>query len=75
MCSSKVFGGHSYSAPKVEPVAPAPTTVQAADVNADSGANERKDKRRRGRSSTELSTDRDTILGGLGTTGTRQTLG
>lgn len=64
MCTGKKA---SYSAPKVDP---APTTVQPADVEADTTTPER--KRRRGRSSTELSTDRDTILGGAGT---RETLG
>lgn len=64
MCTAKKA---SYTPPKVDP---APTTVQPADVSADESTPER--KRRRGRSSTELSTDRDTILGG---TGTRTTLG
>jgi len=64
MCTSKA---PSYSAPKVDP---APTTVQAADV--DTTAATTTQRRKRGRGSNQLSTDRDTILGG---TGTRNTLG
>lgn len=67
MCVSKKTP--SYTAPQVDP---APTTVSSADVGTDqsAAANQR---RRRGRSSTELSTDRDTILGASGNT--RSTLG
>ena len=67
-----VGGGHStpsYTAPKVDP---APTTVSSADVGTDQTASTSQ-KRRRGHSSTELSTDRDTILGATGST--RSTLG
>lgn len=56
--------GKSPSAPSVPKPSPAPTAVQAADVQAtDNGA--RKEARRRGRGSTMTSTDRDTILGQL----------
>lgn len=55
------IGKSAPSAPKPDP---APTAVQAADVRAtDNG--KRKESRRRGRSSTMTSTDRDTILGQL----------
>lgn len=67
-----VGGGHStpsYTAPKVDP---APTTVSSADVGTDQTASNSQ-RRRRGRGSTELSTDRDTILGSAGST--RSTLG
>ena len=56
--------GHRPSTPSVPKPDPAPTAVQAADVQAtDNG--ERKEARRRGRGSTMISTDRDTILGQL----------
>lgn len=56
--------GKNPSAPSAPKPDPAPTAVQAADVQAtDKG--ERKEARRRGRSSTMTSTDRDTILGQL----------
>lgn len=56
--------GKSPSVPSAPKPDPAPTAVQAADVQAtDNG--KRKEVRRRGRSSTMTSTDRDTILGQL----------
>lgn len=55
-------GGGSYTPPKIDP---APTVVQSSDVQADSGKNERKERRRVSRESTIRSLDRDTILGGL----------
>jgi hypothetical protein len=60
MCSGG--GGGSYTPPKIDP---APTVVQNSDVQADSGKNERKERRRVNRESTIRSLDRDTILGGL----------
>lgn len=67
MCTAK-----KVSAPVVKPADPTPTTVQPADVSTGDNV-ERANKRRRGRGSTELSTDRASILGGLG--GGRSTLG
>ena len=55
----------SSSAPSVPKADPVPTAVQSADVQADKGSTERKERRRGGRSSTMTSTDRDTILGAL----------
>lgn len=66
MCTKK---SANYTAPKVDP---APTAVQAADVGTDTGMSTQ--KRRRGHASTELSTDRQTILGSL-MGGNRTTLG
>jgi hypothetical protein len=76
MCSG-IFGGGSspsYEAPKPVRVDPAPTAVQSADVEADTNNNKKKDRRR---VSTRLSTDRDSILGGLvsGDNGSRDKLG
>lgn len=69
MCSGG--GGGSYTAPKVDP---APTTVQSSDI--DTSSTQTQQRRRRGRSSTMLSTDRNTILGSLANSdGTRNTLG
>lgn len=65
MCMSR-----SVSTPKVDP---APTAVQAADVQADTGNKERRERRRGGWQSTMLSDDRNTILGSL--TGGRDKLG
>ena len=65
MCSG-IFGGGSspsYEQPKPVKVDPAPTPVQSADVEADADNNKKKKDRRR--VSTRLSTDRDSILGGL----------
>jgi len=62
MCMGGGGGGSSYTPPKVDP---APTVVKSADVQADSGKNERKERRRVNRESTIRSLDRDTILGGL----------
>lgn len=74
MCSG-IFGGGSpsYEAPKPVRVDPAPTAVQSADVEAGSN-NKKKDRRR---AVTRLSTDRDSILGGLtsASTGGRDKLG
>jgi len=56
--------GRSPSTPSVPKPDPAPTAVQAADVQATNNG-ERKEARRRGRDSTMTSTDRDTILGQL----------
>lgn len=68
MCSGG-GGGDNYTPPKVDP---APSVVQPSDVGSkDSAA--KAQKRRHGRSSTMLSSDRDTILGTL--TGGRTTLG
>ena len=57
--------GKSPSTPSVPKPDPAPTAVQAADVQANTGSVERKDRRRVNRNSMEQSTDRDTILGQL----------
>lgn len=75
MCSG-IFGGGSspsYEAPKPVRVDPAPTAVQSADVEAGNN-NKKKDRRR---AVTRLSTDRDSILGGLtsDSTGGRDKLG
>jgi hypothetical protein len=59
MCSG---GGGGYTPPRIDP---APTVVRNSDVQADSGKNERKERRRVNRESTIRSLDRDTILGGL----------
>ena len=67
MCTS--HSAPSYTAPKVDPT---PTTVQSSDVDTTTATQQQ--RRKRGRSSTQLSSDRDTILGGL-TDGTRNTLG
>lgn len=69
MCSGGGGGGGSYTPPKVDP---APTVVQSSDVGSGDGA-AKAQKRRHGRASTMLSSDRDTILGTL--TGGRTTLG
>ena len=62
------MGGHKASVPETPKVDPAPTTVQASDV--DTGGQETKKKERRGRGSTVLE-DRGSILGNLGnSTGT-----
>lgn len=67
MCTG---GGGSYTPPKVDP---APTVVQSSDVGSNDGATQSQ-KRKHGRASTMLSSDRDTILGGA-TSGGRTTLG
>lgn len=67
MCTS--HSAPSYTPPKVDP---APTTVQASDVETTTAAQTQ--RRKRGRSSTQLANDRGTILGSLGD-GTRTTLG
>jgi len=67
MCGSKLFGGgSSYTAPKVEQVAPTPQAVTTSDVTDDaSGISQEVEKQRkkRGYASTRTSTDRDTIAG------------
>lgn len=71
MCS----GG--YSAPSVQKVDPAPTNVnQGSPIDTES--TQHSQRRKRGRSTNNLSSDRQTILGALaGDTGssTRSTLG
>lgn len=67
MCTG---GGGSYTPPKVDP---APTVVQSSDVGSNDGATQSQ-KRKHGRASTMLSSDRDTILGGA-TGSWRTTLG
>lgn len=67
MCTG---GGGSYTPPKVDPP---PTTVQVSDVGSNDGAAQAQ-KRKHGRASTMLSSDRDTILGGATGSG-RTTLG
>ncbi|MBF1706517.1 MAG: hypothetical protein HXO80_07615 [Selenomonas sp.] len=67
MCTG---GGGSYTPPKVDP---APTVVQSSDVGSNDGATQSQ-KRKHGRASTMLSSDRDTILGGATGSG-RTTLG
>jgi hypothetical protein len=59
----------SVSTPAAPRVDPAPTVVQPADVQADTGSGdkERREQERRKRAGTALATDRDTILGGVGT--------
>lgn len=64
--------GHKTSVPETPKVDPAPTTVQAADV--DTGGEEKKKKDRRGRGSTVLE-DRGSILGNLGGNNTGSTSG
>ena len=68
MCSGG-GGGRSYTPPKVDPV---PTVVQSSDVGTSDAT--KSQKRRHGRASTMLSSDRDTILGGATGNG-RTTLG
>lgn len=68
MCSGG-GGGGSYTPPKVDP---APTVVQSSDVGTSDAI--KSQKRRHGRASTMLSSDRDTILGGATGNG-RITLG
>jgi len=71
MCTGGSGGGASYTPPKVDP---APTSVQSSDIGSgDSAA--KAQKRRHGRASTMLSSDRDTILGTLTGNGGRTTLG
>lgn len=71
MCSGGGGGGGYVAPPKVDP---APTVVQSSDVGSgDSAA--KSQKRRHGRASTMLSSDRDTILGTLTGGGGRNTLG
>jgi hypothetical protein len=71
MCSGGGGGGGYVAPPKVDP---APTMVQSSDVgSSDSAA--KSQKRRHGRASTMLSSDRDTILGTLTGSGGRTTLG
>lgn len=71
MCTGGSGGGASYTPPKVDP---APTAVQSSDIGSgDSAA--KAQKRRHGRASTMLSSDRDTILGALTGNGGRTTLG
>ena len=69
MCTGGSGGGASYTSPKVDP---APTAVQSSDIGSQDNASASQ-RRRRGRASTMLSSDRDTILGTL--TGGRTTLG
>lgn len=68
MCTHS--SGGSYTAPKVDP---APTTVQSSDVGTEKEATTQ--RRKRGHSSTELSTDRQSILGNLINSSGRNTLG
>ena len=70
MCSGG-GGGGNYTPPKVDP---APTVVQSSDIGSGDTASNAQ-KRRHGRSSTMLSSDRDTILGTLANGGGRTTLG
>lgn len=60
MCS----GGDapSYEAPKIPEVAPTPTPVQSADVDAEKSAGKKKEKKT-GVRANSLSQDRSTILG------------
>lgn len=67
MCSGG--GGGSYTPPKVDP---APMLVQPSDFGTSDAT--KSQKRRHGRASTMLSSDRDTILGGATGSG-RTTLG
>ena len=70
MCSGGGGGGYTPP-PKVDP---APTPVQSSDAGVKDNASGAQ-RRRRGRSSTMLSSDRDTILGTLAGGGSRTTLG
>jgi hypothetical protein len=69
-------GGGAPATPRVDP---APTVVQPSDVQADSGKNERKERRRIGRDSNVRAEDRNSILGSLlngdNSSGTRNKLG
>lgn len=71
--------GGGGSAPATPRVDPAPTVVQPSDVQADSGKNERKERRRIGRDSNVRAEDRNSILGSLlngdNSSGTRNKLG
>ena len=71
MCSGGGGGGSYTPPPKVDP---APTMVQSSDIGSKDSASGSQ-KRRRGRSSTMLSGDRETILGTLSGNGGRTTLG
>jgi hypothetical protein len=57
--------GRKVSTPAPPRVDPAPTTVQASDVQAEggSGDKERREQERRKRAATAIAQDRDTILG------------
>lgn len=69
MCSG---GGGSYSAPKVDP---APTNVNT-ESPIDTESSQSSQRRKRGRNSNSLSSDRSTILGSLASNnGGRNTLG
>ncbi|UZD43633.1 hypothetical protein [Selenomonas sputigena] len=70
MCSGGGGGSGSYTPPKVDP---APTTVQPSDLSSKDTSSGQ--KRRRGRASTSLANDRDTILGTIAGSGGRTTLG
>ena len=71
MCSG---GGGSVSYTPPPKVDPAPTAVQSSDIGAQDNASASQ-RRRRGRASTMLSSDRETILGTLANGGGRTTLG
>jgi hypothetical protein len=70
MCSG---GGGSVSYTPPPKVDPAPTSVQSSDIGSDNASASQ--RRRRGRASTMLSSDRETILGTLANGGGRTTLG
>ncbi|BEU87448.1 hypothetical protein TAMA11512_09120 [Selenomonas sp. TAMA-11512] len=73
MCTGKKNNSapaQAYTPPRVDP---APTVVQASDVGTETAA--KSQKRRHGRASTMLSSDRGTILGTLAGGDGRTTLG
>lgn len=73
MCSG---GGSIYTPPKVDP---APTTVVPTDEAATTAAISKEQERKKGRSATVLSSDRNSLLSSLGNSngdsGVRRTLG
>lgn len=71
MCSGGGSGGGYTPPPKVDP---APTVVQSSDVGSNEGA-AKAQRRRHGRASTMLSSDRASILGTAEGQGSRSTLG
>ena len=63
MCSGGGGGGYTVQRVEAPKVDPAPQVVTGNEV--DTGNEVKKERRRRGRSTTMLSSDRDTILGTL----------
>lgn len=55
----------SYTPPPAPKVAPAPTQVQSADVEAEKATGKKKERPRASMSANNLSSDRTTILGSM----------